>query len=851
MARTTPTQQSFTGGELSPALFGRFDLAVYGNGASWLQNFIATTQGTARFRSGSKFVWNTRDNAVSRIIKFEYNTTQAYVLSFTDQCLRIIKDGGLVTIAPQAVTAITNANPAVVTYVGADPTNGQRIVLAGMAGMTEVNNQEYIVANVNAGANTLELQGVNSAGFGAFTAGGTMAVVVEVVTPYIVGELFELEYASTNDTMYITHPSHAPQKLTRTSHTSWTLTPVTFLCNPFGTTKAASQALSAATKANPCVVTYVGADTYANGDTVFIDTVVGMTQLNGRNFTVANVNAGANTFELQGVDSTLYTAYTSGGTVAEYSAFSYPALVAFFEQRLLYAASDSFPQRLWGSVGASYDDFDTGTGQADEAFIYTVASGTANRIRWMVPTEDFLALGTAGGEFKADGGTNGDAVTPTNITIKPPSYYGSAQVKPVRLDSHILYIQRDGLTARTFEFDAIQSGFVSLNRTLTADQILQGRSGYANGVKDIANQPGNPNINWMVKNDGALAGLTFEPREQVNGWHRHYAGGYYASGANFRPEYGSIAAIPNSGFADQLYTVVTRTIDAATVRYIEYFADQPVIPRMEDYYTGDDGEVTDKAAFLQDMWEAQKRLFYVDSGLVYDGTVAQTMTLTSAAVGAGVTATAGGATFAATDVGREIWGKKGGKAVITAYTSATVVTVQVTIAFPALAIAASGWYLTSNSFTGFEHLENEDIMALADGAVLQGIQVLNGGFTTAQQHSYLVAGLKYVGLVRGLDIIAQGDNGAGAAKNKSISKVGTRFLDTMGARMGTDLYKLETVKFRDMEDILGRPPPLFSGIKMVDIKESWDLEKHVYCVQDLPVPCNVQMFVPNITVNDA
>lgn len=83
-----------------------------------------------------------------------------------------------------------------------------------------------------------------------------------------------------------------------------------------------AQNITAATKANPCVLTYSGSDTYANGDRVHVSGVVGMTQLNNREFIVAGVNTGANTFQItdtdgNNVDSTGYDTYVSGGTVAE------------------------------------------------------------------------------------------------------------------------------------------------------------------------------------------------------------------------------------------------------------------------------------------------------------------------------------------------------------------------------------------------------------------------------------------------------------------------------------------------------------------------------------------------------
>jgi hypothetical protein len=68
------------------------------------------------------------------------------------------------------------------------------------------------------------------------------------------------------------------------------------------------------TQANPAVVTSASHG-FSNGDQVRITGVGGMTSLNNRWFTVANV--ATNTFELSGVDSSGYDAYTSGGSAAE------------------------------------------------------------------------------------------------------------------------------------------------------------------------------------------------------------------------------------------------------------------------------------------------------------------------------------------------------------------------------------------------------------------------------------------------------------------------------------------------------------------------------------------------------
>jgi hypothetical protein len=74
--------------------------------------------------------------------------------------------------------------------------------------------------------------------------------------------------------------------------------------------------ISGITKADPGVVTVADVSNIANGATVLLYNVAGMTEVNGNTYTVANRNAGANTFELSGTDTSGFTTYTSGGKVA-------------------------------------------------------------------------------------------------------------------------------------------------------------------------------------------------------------------------------------------------------------------------------------------------------------------------------------------------------------------------------------------------------------------------------------------------------------------------------------------------------------------------------------------------------
>lgn len=71
--------------------------------------------------------------------------------------------------------------------------------------------------------------------------------------------------------------------------------------------------ITGATKANPCVITSA-AHGLRNGQSIKIDGVAGMTQLNGNTYTVAGKTD--DTFQLSGVNSSAYGTYTSGGVIS-------------------------------------------------------------------------------------------------------------------------------------------------------------------------------------------------------------------------------------------------------------------------------------------------------------------------------------------------------------------------------------------------------------------------------------------------------------------------------------------------------------------------------------------------------
>ena len=60
----------------------------------------------------------------------------------------------------------------------------------------------------------------------------TSGVPVEIATPYTAAEVFALRFCQQADTLFLFHPNHAPAKMARASHVSWTLSDLPITNSP-------------------------------------------------------------------------------------------------------------------------------------------------------------------------------------------------------------------------------------------------------------------------------------------------------------------------------------------------------------------------------------------------------------------------------------------------------------------------------------------------------------------------------------------------------------------------------------------------------------------------------------------
>ena len=233
-------QRSFSGGEIAPALYARVDTSKYANGVRTLRNFLLMRHGGASNRPGTEFICEVKDSTKTvRLIPFVFNTSQTYMLEFGDQYMRVLKSGVPIRNAAQNISGISNANPGVLTYSGADNyANGDHVYISGITSSSGLGNylngRTLKVAGVNTGANTFQLNyldgsAVNTSSWGSYSAGGgTIAEIYEIATPYLEADLADLKFVQSADVITIVHPTYAPRQIARTADDNWTLTTVTF-----------------------------------------------------------------------------------------------------------------------------------------------------------------------------------------------------------------------------------------------------------------------------------------------------------------------------------------------------------------------------------------------------------------------------------------------------------------------------------------------------------------------------------------------------------------------------------------------------------------------------------------------
>lgn len=254
-------QPSLSGGELSPGLRGRVDLARYMISLGKSRNFITKPTGGGAKRPGTYYRGRMKySDRTTRLLPFIYSTQIKYVIEMGDLYFRFWVNGALLTNAQKAITGITLANPAVVTSVAHGYSNGDQVVITGVRGLTKVNSLTFTVAGAT--ANTFQLAGFNSTGLPAYISGGSADRIVEVATPYSSAMVRDVRYTQSADVLYLCHGQVPIKELRRLTVNTFDLRNFAFKRGPFRSFNTDEAAIMAASGVTGVVTVTTNVDVF-------------------------------------------------------------------------------------------------------------------------------------------------------------------------------------------------------------------------------------------------------------------------------------------------------------------------------------------------------------------------------------------------------------------------------------------------------------------------------------------------------------------------------------------------------------------------------------------------------------
>ncbi len=418
---------SFTAGELAPELLGRADLRAYANGARRLRNvMIQPTGGVAR-RPGLRHL--TTLPGAARMIAFEFNTEQAYLLVLTHQRMQVFRND---------------------------------------------------------------------------------AEVASVAGPWTGAMLPQLAFTQNADTLILLHPDMPMQRITRTSHTTWTVGAFAFSRAPWARYVDAAVTLA--------VSGLTGTVTVTSSAPFFAPPHVGsLLRIGGKRLLVTAFTNGA-TVSASVLDTLTSTTATSDWQEAAFaSARGWPVTACFHQDRLVIGGSRDLPNRLWLSRSGDLYDFDLGTGLDDQGIEFSLLSDQVNAIRGVFSGRN-LQIFTSGAEWMV----SGDPLTPASIQLTRQTRMGSPvdrHVPPVDVDGSTIFVARSNQAVFEFAYTDVQQAYQANDLALVARHLI--------GTPLSMAYDQTTRLLHMAMADGSLATLTLYRTEQVTAWTRQQTAGAF------------------------------------------------------------------------------------------------------------------------------------------------------------------------------------------------------------------------------------------------------------------------------------------------------------------------------------
>jgi hypothetical protein len=230
----------------------------------------------------------------------------------------------------------------------------------------------------------------------------------------------------------------------------------------------------------------------------------------------------------------------------------YPSAVGIHEGRVWWAGKD----KIVGSVSDDFANFDDSVEGDSGPINRSIGAGPVDTINWLTESQQLL-VGAQGAELICRSSSLGEPLTPTNFNLKEATSRGSKGVEAVKVDTSAVFVDRSGSRVFELSYDTIGTNYTALDMTAIAPEI---------GLPSIlrAGIQRRPDTRMhFIRSDGKVALLVFDKTEDVKAWITIETTGTIED----------IVILPGDE-EDKVYYVVARTINGATVRYLERWAKQ-------------------------------------------------------------------------------------------------------------------------------------------------------------------------------------------------------------------------------------------------------------------------------------
>lgn len=497
----------------------------------------------------------------------------------------------------------------------------------------------------------------------------------------------------------------------------------------------------------------------------------------------------------------------------------WPSEVEFFSDRMVWAATVSDPQLVWGSVTGDYSNMGKSTPVvASDAFSFAINTRMVNNVMDLVPLDKLIVF-AKGGEFLMTGGAD-DVVAPDTVNIKPQSFAGTGMTQAKVVGDTAIFVQEQGQHICDIGYKFEQDGYRPSDLSVWADHLVDGFM-----VNRLEWMPAPYSVVPAVRDDGVMLGCTYLREQEVIGWHQHPTDG----------EILDVVCMPGDK-QTELHILVRRVVDGQEVVYLEQLADFKV------------GDIRDwcyvDSALTYDGRNADGTTLTLSGGLAWDETEALSL-VSSTPIFAGAGDVGDGFEFILADGTRL-------RVRIASFISTTSVTATPvgTVPMELRGVPATEWAFQRNTISGLDHLEGREVAILSDGSVHPRRTVNAGAITLASPGGVVQVGLPYTAMLETLEVNMAGGEPIRGSK-KLIQSVGLLVNDSRGLKAGTRLDYLDEYAQREFENY-GVPTQPLTGYAKIDVSAEWGENRgHVYIVSDDPLPCEILTITPRLMVGDA